>query len=71
VTPSLYVETAPYPQDIACPDCGHEFDMLIEDEKIAGCLCPGCTAEIRFRHERQTSERVVDETEQNSLDAWS
>ena len=65
-TVELYVETAPFPQTIECPECDAEMRFLIEDTDIGGTRCEKCGVDITYVHDRR-NETTDDETEQSEL----
>lgn len=71
----LYVEAAPFPQEIDCPECEETFSALIDGEIIGGGDCPGCGASIRYVHDRarlpENQQDDEDDTEQAGIDGWS
>ncbi|MFB6071127.1 MAG: hypothetical protein ABEJ76_08900 [Halanaeroarchaeum sp.] len=62
----LFVETAPYPQTIECPECDAEIRLLIESTDLAGTRCEDCGVRINYVHDRYAGD-TKDETEQTKL----
>lgn len=62
----LFVETAPFWQELTCPGCGESFDELLrEGTAIRGSSCPECNDLIQYRFSR--GEETEDTTEQTTL----
>lgn len=66
-TVEMYVETAPYAQQIDCPNCGRTEAIIIGDEKIGGYLCRGCSVSVDFIHDRNPDDQSDDDTEQTLI----
>lgn len=72
----LYVQAAPFPQEIECPECNETFQTLIDGEEIGGGDCHECGAWLRYIHDRSRlpenrDDGDGDETEQAGIDGWS